>query len=154
MTAREQSAAQHSVDPRLWLLTIESSALATVVRWVNNPIDIVSGGQTFIGRGFKVQAPADGDETPSIDLTLANFDRVIGKVLETIEDLPTITLQEINASAPDTILRTYTDFTSGSARWDASTIDLTLTQEMFWDEAYPLVRVTPRKFPGLFINGG
>ncbi len=49
------------------------------------------------------------------------------------------------------MLRTYTDFTSGSARWDAAAIELTLTQEVFWSENYPLVRVTPRKFPGLFL---
>lgn len=148
---RYAAAAQHSPIPFLWLATIESDHLPNVIRWVNNPLAIVSNGNTFIGRGFKVEPPSDGDDTPSIKLTLANFDRNVGRALETLDEMPAVTLQLILASYPDDILASYTNFTSGSARWDASAIELTLTQEVFWNENYPLVRVTPRKFPGLFV---
>lgn len=149
---RRTVAAQHSTMPLLWLITIEHDALPYVVRWVNNPVAIVSRGMTFKGRAFKVDATGDGDETPSLRLTLSNHDRVIGKALESLEGFPKVTLERILAGYPDEPLFVFDDFTSSESRWDGSAVELTVTQDAAWNETYPLVRVTPRLFPGLFLS--
>ncbi|QJP14670.1 hypothetical protein G3545_14070 [Starkeya sp. ORNL1] len=149
---RHAVAAQHSRVPLPWLVTIDHPSLPNIIRWVNNPVPVVSRGQTFIARAFKVQRPADGDETPSLVVTLSNHDRVLGKALEALEGFPGLKLERILLSFPDDPVETYEDFTSASSRWDASAVEVTLSQEVFWNETYPLVRVTPRKFPGLFLS--
>jgi hypothetical protein len=149
---RQAVAAQHSRVPLPWLVTIDHPSLPNIIRWVNNPVPVVSRGQTFIARAFKVQRPADGDETPSLVVTLSNHDRVLGKALEALEGFPGLKLERILLSFPDDPVETYEDFTSASSRWDASAVEVTLSQEVFWNETYPLVRVTPRKFPGLFLS--
>lgn len=116
---------------------------------INNE-DIVSNGVTYPKSVISVALPSTGDEAPSISISVSNVDRTIGRrVLST--DRPIICrIMEINAAAPDTILKdTYDLLVLDVATVTAQTVSGSLVPQLNPQEPFPLEGVRAEYFPGL-----
>lgn len=132
------------------LLTISHSSLATPLRFVNNNENIVSRGNTYTAFPFEIDLPNDDpDQPPKAQLRIDNVDRSIVQTIRTITSPPTVTIEVILASAPNTVEVSFTNLTLRNVSYDESEV----TGELVFDAIYtePVsVTMTPSRFPGMF----
>lgn len=150
-TGKASLFAASTAEVWLHLLTIEHDDLQSPVRLVDNTEAIVSRGNTYTPFGFRPQIPAEVDGAlPKIEIQIDAVDQTIIAQLEELQTPPTITLEVIMASSPDTVERGPWHFTIRSVNYNALTIRSELTYEALTAEPFPYRRFTPTEFPGLF----
>jgi hypothetical protein len=151
--ARRQARAQHADDPFIVLLTIDHDDLPAdlkPLRIARNREAVVSRGHTFIAYPFAIEEPGDGDEQPKAAISIGNVSRRIGKAIEAIQTPPTCLIEIVLASDPDTVERSWEEFTFTEVSWDAFQMRAVLEHVEYWDEPWPYKRATERRLPGLF----
>lgn len=137
-------------DVWLVLLTLSHATLATPIRLVNNNENIVSRGNTYLAFPFEVELPGeDPDQPPKASLRIDNVDRRVVQTLRSLSAPPTVTLEVILASAPDTVEVSFTNMTMRNAQYDSLTVTGDLTFDSIYSEPVTLT-MTPNRFPGMF----
>jgi hypothetical protein len=151
-TAFKTSAfAADTADVWLVLLTISHASISPSVRVVNNTEAITSNGNEFIAFPFDLALPdSREDAPPRARLTIDNVSREIAQAIRSITSPPTVTIEIIRASAPDTIEASFPDFKLRNVTWDVGKVSGDLTVEDFTSEPYPAGIFSPASFPGLF----
>lgn len=145
-----QAVAQHSDDPFIVLLTVDHATLPTPIYIARNRENIVSRGNKYLAYPFQISLPTDSDNAPQARITVANISRLIGQALERCVYPPTCTIELVLASTPDTVERSWDDFSITQVSWDAFRVTATLEVLGYWDEPWPGVFMTPKDFPGMF----
>ncbi len=149
--AREAMFAQETDRVFLILLTITHPELAVTIRVVNNPENIVSRGDTFLAAGFTIALPDETDQgQPRVQLQVDNVDRAMVAALRSITVAPSVVLEVILASSPDTVEAGPFNFSLRSADYTAETILGELMYEDLLNEAFPAGSFDPSRFVGLF----
>lgn len=149
-TAIESINAHVTGEVWLVLLTISHSTLSEPLRFVNNNEDIESRSNTYKAFRFDVALPGQDPESPTkATLRIDNVSREIIKTIRTITSPPTITLEVILASDPDTIEASFQDLTLRNVDYDVTTISGELVFESIFTEPVTYT-MTPSRFPGLF----
>jgi hypothetical protein len=148
--ATEQAIAQHADEAFLVLLTIAHETVAEPFRFARNRVAVVSRGDTFLASHFEVELPNDGANVPQARITVANVDRRIGQTLQSLVTPPTCLLELVLSSTPDEVERSWAQFQLVEATWDAMTVQGVLSRITYWQEAWPYIKTTPHRFPGLF----
>lgn len=142
---------QETEEVFLVLLTIDHPELSNPIRLVNNTEDITSNGNLFTAFPFKIVMPlADPNSQPRASIEVDNIDRQIVTAIRTITSSPTVTLQVIMASAPNTIEVEFTDFKLQDTSYNGFTVSGTLSMENYLLEPYPADQFVPSNFPGIF----
>lgn len=135
----------------LHLVTIEHDDLATPIRLVDNLEDIVSGGDTYTAFPIRVQLPPDvPGEIPSLDMVVDAVDQTLIQALRSIATPPTVSIEVIIASTPNTIEAGPFAFEVLEAQYNATEVRLRLEAERLLSEPYPSGLFTPTHFPMLF----
>lgn len=149
-TAIAQALSQHNDDPFVVLLTLTHETLATPIYIARNRENLVSRGNTYLAYPFQISLPSDNDNAPQAQITVANVSRLIGQALERCVYPPNCLMEIVLASTPDTVERSWDEFSFTQATWDAFRVTATLEQLGYWDEPFPGVFMTPQDFPGMF----
>jgi hypothetical protein len=111
----------------------------------------ISNGENFIFYPMAITLPDDSEESvTSASLTIDNIDRTIMREIRQLTDSPTITMQVVLASSPDTIEAEFDSFKFDSISADALTITGQLSLEHFYREPFPGTSMLPSNFPGMF----
>lgn len=111
----------------------------------------ISSGQNFIYYPMEIILPDDSeDSVTSASLVIDNIDRKIMREIRQMSDSPTVTMQVVLASSPDTIEAEFDNFKFDSISADALTITGQLSLEHFFREPFPGTSMLPSNFPGLF----
>lgn len=135
----------------LSLVTIDHDDLGSPVRIVNDLQSIVSNGDTYEPFPFEiVLAASQAEELVTATLRICNVDRGIVTALRPLTSAPTVTIQIILASDPDSVQLGPQTFTWRVATYDARAVEGELQLEDILSEPYPGDRVTPSLFPGVF----
>lgn len=113
----------------LILLTIEHESLAVPIRVVNNNVNIVSRGNTYQAFAFDITLPNDDDGLPVAKLTMDNIGLELIKTIRSIKSNPTVTIEIILASSPDTVELAVYDMTLKSVQFNAYTVSGDLVVE-------------------------
>jgi len=93
------------------LVTVEHSELAAPIRLNTSGENQVSNGDTYLACPIQVTLSEDSeDRIPQAKLVMDNIDRTIIAALRSITTPPTVTLQIVKASDPDTVEMELTDF--------------------------------------------
>lgn len=143
--------AQETDEVPLVLLTIDHDSLDAPLRFVNNPVDIESNGETYTAFPFEFQLPpASPDSLPFAQLTIDNVDRQIVEAVRSIPTAPTVSAAVILASDPDTIEAPLPEFYLFNIQYDQLTVTGTLVVSTLDDEPFPAWSFMPSFFPGLF----
>jgi len=149
--AKAQAVAQHADDPFLLLLTIDHADIADGPLYLaNNREPVVSRGNTYVAFPLSVGLPTDSDQAPEARVTASNFDRRLGRALESITTPAECTIELVLASTPDTVERSWGGLSFTAAAITAETVSVGLSHINYWDQAWPRKRITPKGFPGLF----
>ena len=150
------------IQEGIWyiLLTFINRNETITIRIVNNPDDIVFGGNTFTAFPFKIDTITESQkgELPSIKLTLSNVDRVIEGYIEQDPDLGSgwsvhIDIVHESALTNSTAEITY-DFVTTSVTSDAKSAVFTCGLRNPLREQFPRVRMLPNACQNTFKKGG
>ena len=151
LVSKQAIHAQETDKVFLVLLTINHTDLASSIRVVNNTQDIVSNGDTYIGFPFSIELPRDSDNFQiEAKLAIDNVDRQIVAAVRTITSAADVTLEIIRSDTPDVIEASFANFKLKNVSYNALTVSGTLVFERFDREPYPVDRITPNNFPGVF----
>jgi hypothetical protein len=142
--------ASNTAEVWLLLLTIYHPSLAVPIFLVNNNENIVSRGNTYIALPFDVDLPNEDQEAPgAAALTVDNVDRSIIDAIRAMDVPPTVTIEVVLASQPDSVEVGFSDLVLRNVNYDATTIKGSLQWEDILVEPMAL-QMTPARFPGMF----
>ena len=143
--------AQETGEVFIVLLTIDHPDLAEPMRLSSDAVDTVSRSNTYVAFPFDISLPNDqADRPPRAGLRIDNVDRQIVQTLRTITSAPTVLMEVVLGSDPDTVEASWPDFQLLDADYDHLVVAGELGQELFLNEPWPGRSFTPADFPGLF----
>lgn len=149
--AQRAAYAQETGEVFLVLLTINHATLPAPIRVVNDTQNIVSGGNTYLGFNFTIVLPDEReDQPPRSRVVIDCIDRSIIAALRPLTSPPTLDIQVVLASSPNTIEASFTGFSLRQINYDAMQIEGELTMEEITMEPFPEGSMTPQDFPGLY----
>jgi len=149
-TAVASLTAETTDEVWLPLVTISHADLSSPIRVVANNENITSRGNTFIGYPFEIELPSQNDQSPGeARLRIDNVDASIVAAIRTITGPPTVTIEVILASAPNTVEIALPAMTMRDVSYDAATVEGTLRFEDITVEPVAAL-ITPQRFPGLY----
>ncbi len=135
----------------IFLLTIDHSTLSSPFRFCSNGIDMTSRGETYYAYPFQIRLPQDNtDRIPTITLVIDNIHRDIVSTIRTITTPPTVTVEVVLESTPDTIEALFPEFILRNTTYNRITIEGTLQVELLEAEPFPGESYNTVNFPGLF----
>ena len=135
----------------LVLLELDHADLATPIRVTSDAVATVSNGDTYTPFPFFISLPGERDDQLSgTQLTIDAVDRSVIIALRSISSAPTVTMQIVLASSPDTIEAGPFVYTLKAATYNASTVEGELAFEDILNEGFPGASFVPTTQPGLF----
>ena len=151
LTFREAVFSQETGEAFIVLVTIDHDDIVESIRVCSNATDIVSRGDTFLACPFEFTLPDDSDERISAgSITIDNVSSLIAKGIRLLTTPPTVKLEVVLASSPDSVEASFENFELIDVQYDANTIKGNLSIQSFMTEPYPGGIQGPANFPGLF----
>lgn len=139
------------------LLALISITHATItggpLRFVQDLQGLTSNGDTYTAFPFEITLPEDSDDgLPKLMLKIDNIDRSIATALRRMppNSPPTVTIDLVLASQPNTVEISITDLTLRHISGDLFTIEGELRMDEEDLAPFPEGSLTPQEFPGLF----
>ena len=130
----------------LALLTLRHPQFSASHRFVNDRVNIVSQGDTYLALPFQVIRPAENDRDPEARIRVANVDSRLGSESLRIFGPVEVDMQVVLASSPGLIERAWTDFEMIRVTFNAQFLEGTLTQRQYSQRPWPPRRMTPSGF--------
>lgn len=140
-----------STNPLLVLLTITHADIVTPMRFVRNTVDIVSRSNTFTAFPFDFAPPGEGEDgVTAARIVIDNIDRRIVETLRALATPPTVLVEIVLGSTPDTVREDFPPFEIRVASGDRNQISADLTDIDDDGEAAVRWLFTPAVAPALF----
>lgn len=161
LAARAAANAEQTGEVWVFLLTITHEALVTPLRLSSDPtvrlsVDplsygTLSRGETYEYLPMSLVLPDDSEGVaPAIRLVFDNIARQAVPLLRSVSTPPTVTVEMVLASDPDTVEVSFAEFDLVGADYDALSVSVDLTVNALANEPYPAGTFTPGGFGGLF----
>lgn len=110
-----------------------------------------SNGNNYIFYPMEIVLPDDSDESyAQASLTIDNIDRSILAAVRAITDSPSVSMQVVLASSPDTVEAEFSNFEFDSISADSLTVTGSLSLGHYYAEPFPGPSMLPSNFPGAF----
>lgn len=142
---------RQSDDPFLILLTLSHETFATDFRLVNNSVNVVSRGETYLAFPFQITLPIDDGETAR-EFAI-QFDNVSLFILDGIRTATTpirVNIEMILASIPDAVQFSFGEAEIRTISYNQSTVQANLYLDSFLNTEMTSETYKPTNFPGLF----
>ena len=150
---RQETNAQQTGDVYLTLLEIDyTSNEGDPLRFVNNYVQIVYDGDTYLPLAFNFIMPQDGENNRSASIELDNVDTRVAEFLlgASVEQI-TVTERLIDASdTEDIIVEITREYNLRNVTITRTIVSGELVYMQHLQDAFPKLRKTPAKFPGVF----
>lgn len=161
LDARKSVYAEETGEIWVFLVTINHEDLAEPMLFSSDPTErlsddplqygTVSRGNAYAYLPMTVTLPDDSDGTaPTIKLGLDNTLRDTVPLLRSVTTPPSVTVEMVLASAPDTVEADFPAFDLVDATYDSGQVTADLTIDALSTEPYPADTFTPSGFGGLF----
>lgn len=161
LTVRGSLYAEQTGEIYIFLLTVTHPSLVDPLLYSTDPTSrisvdplvygTVSRGDTYEFAPISLVLPDDSDATPpAIKLVLDNVLREAIPLLRSVSTPPSVTVEMVLATAPDTVESTWPNFDLVDANYDAGQISIDLAINALATEPYPSGAFTPGGFGGLF----
>lgn len=145
------AAAQATSTDVVWLGLLTLYIPGATQRFVNNPVEIVSRGQTFTPFPFNFTFPADdGESLPKITLTIQNFDNALIEGIRSITQPLQMKLELVTNVQPDVVEVSVEEMVMRSASYDAIQITGVMNIVNILNRQFPADTYTPVQFPAMF----
>lgn len=151
-SALQAALAEETDEVFLACLRISHPEMAADIRVVHDKQDLVRSDGTYIAFPFRLNLPTDTeDNIPKVSITIDNVDQQIIKELRKLNSPPTVRLEVVLASSPNTVEVGPFDFELKNISYDAFTITGELGyKEDFLDEPFPKDTFNPNTARGMF----
>jgi len=162
-TFRQAAYAQETGRTIIALITITHSSISEPIRICTNPTErlatyedeivygTVSNGENYIYLPLSLQVPSDTDEGPgNMTIEFDNIHRAYTEAIRSIFTPPTVTVDLVLDSTPDTVEVSWPEFLLTNVTYNSLTIQGTLELEILDREPFPAGTFNPTSFPGLF----
>jgi len=161
-TFRIATNSQETGQVLVLLLTLEHENLEDPIRFSTDNADsfeflgetvrgTISNGENYLYFPMEVQLPEDKEGTVSrASITVCNVLADLLAEIRGMEESPTVTMQVVLASSPNTVEALFSGFEFVDISADAFTITGTLSLGNFLSEPYPGGIILPSNFPGCF----
>ena len=144
----------------LVLLTFKNKDESIVIRVVNNPDDVVFGGETFQAFPFKIDEISESNkgELPKINITLSNVDRLVQAFIENDPDLGSgwsVHIDIVHSSALESGVSeiSYDFITMGASATETSAVfSCTMPNPLRYQ--FPRIRMLPNACQHTFKKSG
>jgi hypothetical protein len=141
----------NSSDSFLVLLSFLIPGPDPDIRVVNNSVNIVSRGSTYIGMPFRIILPDEAEyATTNARLELDNVDPTIWQGIRLLTAAPEVIIEVILASDPDVILIRSVGLKLREASATNEVISGLLIPDSVWQAGYPEADFDPPQNRGLF----
>lgn len=146
----KQEAWSPESDLPLVLLIIDHADIDPPIRVVNNTVDIISNGNTFVAFPFEIELPDSPENAPPRSkLKIDNVSREIGQAIRLISTPADVTIQVVRQQSLNIIEAEYLGYRLSNVRYDALTVEGDLLREDLTREPYPFLTFSPAEFPGI-----
>lgn len=136
----------------IYLITIEHEDLPTT-RICRNTESIDSRGNTFTAGWFDITIPAQSEgELPRVDFVMDNIGLELMEGIRSLTGQPTVTLEEIMESEPDTVQTGPYVFSLKDVQYNKFMIKGQISYESLLTEPYNWRKFTPLEWPGMFTT--
>jgi len=137
-------------DLYLVLLTIEHPDLDSPIHVVNNTVNVISNGITYVAFPFEIALPESPENSPPrAELTISNVSREIGQAIRQVGSPPSVTIAVIRQATPDVIEALHVGMKLTGVTYDVQQVSGQLVREDFTTEPYPAMTYSPAEFRGL-----
>ena len=150
-TFKSAAFSQETDEAFLVLIKIDHDDFSESIPVSSDGVNTISNGETFVAYPFEISLPSNPETGISqAHLSIENVSQDIIDSIRNISTPPSVVIQIVLASDPDTIEVEFSGFELRNVSYDALTITGTLTIESFMSEPYPGDSFLPSTFPGLF----
>lgn len=147
---KQAAFAQETDEVFVVLVVISHPEMSPPLRLCSNAVNMVSRGNTYYAFPFEISFPADTEKQPVVGrIAIDNVDRTIVQVVRSLTTAPTVDLEIVRASAPDTVEYSSKGLQMRNISYDAYKISADLYYQDLQREPWPQHRLTPGYFPGL-----
>ena len=137
-------------DLYLVLLTIEHPDLDPPIHVVNNTVNVISNGITYVAFPFEIALPESPENgPPRAELTISNVSREIGQAIRQVSSPPAVSIQVIRQETPDVVEASHQNMKLTGVTYDVQQVSGQLVREDFVTEPYPATTYSPAEFKGL-----
>jgi hypothetical protein len=154
--------AQESGEVVIFLLTITHPSLGSPILLSTDPTARIttdplvygtaSRSLTFLYAGIDVSLPDEQDRTaPASKLIVSNITRDIIPLARSVSTPPSIKIEAVLASAPDTVEMSWPALSMTNLVYDSLSLTFDLTMDALATEPYPAGSFAPSSFPSLFF---
>lgn len=142
--------AEQTEEAWIALIEITHASLVTPIRVANNPVAIVSNGNTFLAGAFVLTLPDDSEAIPVVTMEIDNVDRAIVDAARSIATPPQCAISVVLGSTPNVIEAGPFNMTMNDVNYNFEKVTATLIYEDLLNEPFPAPSFNPALFPGLF----
>lgn len=152
-TAMQAVLAQRTEEVFVPCLNINHPTFANPIRLAMNTEPVVRADGTYQPYAFQINLPDQrDDQLPQVTLTVDNTDLQVNNAIRTLQGPPTVTMDVVMASSPDTVEIGPFNYNLTSATADANTIQGVLGfEDDVFSQQVPAQLYTPTNSPGLFL---
>lgn len=152
--AKQSALAASTAEVWIGLITVTHNRLGSTIRVSSDNADTVSNGDTYEAGQFAFTWFSDDDAVPHTQLTFANTDNRLGRVLSEIATPLTISMQIVMASDPDAVIAETGSLPLSlrNVQGDLATISGELRIRGVDRYPVPFRRQTPDRAPGLYFG--
>lgn len=137
-----------SNDAHFVLLTINHPT--GIVRLVDNLEPVISRGRSFMAYPFSITLPTqDTEKTTELTLSIDNVDQRLIDAIRGTVDPPTVMIEMVLSSSPDTVYAKYDYLQLANVTYDAQTITGVLIPNDWLHKAFPACSYDGVQFPDL-----
>ncbi|NOX15956.1 MAG: hypothetical protein GXP61_08030 [Epsilonproteobacteria bacterium] len=144
----------------LVLLTFTNKNASVMIRVINNPEDVVFGGETFKAFPFQIDTITESNkgELPKINITLSNVDRIVQAYVEQDPDLGSGWNVHVdivhNTALANAIAEIQYDFITMGATANESSVVFSCSMQNPLRYQFPRIRMLPNSCQHRFRHGG
>lgn len=135
---RDEAYSEGTGQAYLILVTVDHADLAAPLRFTSDGVATTSNGEIFTPLAFRAVLPdRTQGRAPQATLRLDNVNKTLLEALRGLQTAPTVDLQVVRASDPDTVEDEYLGMTVTGTDDDPAFIDLTLALENLAEARFP-----------------
>lgn len=145
--------AQNTAEVFVPCLSINHPAFANPIRLALNTEVMHRAAGDYMPYAFQIDLPSQHDDSlPQVKLTVDNVDLQVNDAIRTLQGPPTVTMDVVMASSPDTVEIGPFNYSLQSATANADTIQGVLGfEEDIFSQQVPGQNYQPSNSPGLFL---
>lgn len=145
--------AQQTTEVFVPCLNINHPSFANPIRLAMNTETVTRADGDYMPYAFQINLPDQReDQLPQVTLTVDNTDLQVNNAIRTLQGPPTVTMDVVMASSPNTIEIGPFNYNLTSATADANTIQGVLGfEDDIFSQQVPAQMYTPTSSPGLFL---